>query len=398
MTMVQAEASATTRLKAARLELGWKQARTIRAVVAEAQRQCVPVAEISSLKTMISRWENGHGQPDTDGVYRQLLCAVYGRDEDELGFTESTTAHARPVRVAPVVDAETVDYFGTVFGQHLRADQLMGPYHLVEVVRAQAELLDQILPDARDGVRKQLLKLACQYHEFTGWLYQDAGDSRHALQFSDQAMDYALSIGDPLDVVYLLMRKANIVMDQGSPTRALGLTEAALRQAKKVSPRVRALALGQHARAQALSGESDECAKAIDAALHEVARPYADGDAIAPYCTTEYVAMEAAASWSALGRSEVAIPIFERALEAWPAGQRRDQGLCQTRLAVAYAERGDPDSACEMGQQALVTVRTATSARALRELLQLRDKLALWRRDERVSELHRQIKGLTRAT
>lgn len=142
---------------------------------------------------------------------------------------------------APSVDAETVDYFRSVFEQHIRADNLMGPHHLVDVVRAQAALLDQILPDAKNEVRDSLLVLACRYNEFAGWLYQDAGDPPSAMHFSDRAMDYALTIGDLTEVAYLLMRKSNIASDLGGFDRAIGLSTAALRDAQRVSPRVRAL-------------------------------------------------------------------------------------------------------------------------------------------------------------
>jgi len=148
---------------------------------------------------MLSRWENGGGQPDR--VYQRLFCTIYGRDEDELGFTSPESSGTAP-RVAPTLDAETVDYFRTVFDQHIRADNLMGPHHLVDVVRAQAALLDEILPGARDEVRDDLLMLACQYNEFTGWLYQDAGDPTNAMVYSDRAMDYAMAIGNPVNTAY----------------------------------------------------------------------------------------------------------------------------------------------------------------------------------------------------
>jgi hypothetical protein len=84
-------------------------------------------------------------------------------------------------------------------------------------------------------------------------------------------------------------------------------------------------------------------------------------------------------------------------LSAWPAEQRRDLGLCQARLAAAYIDHGDVEHAAEIGKLAMATLRTATSVRALRELTKVRDKLAPWRRDARVSELNGLIKGLTSA-
>ena len=386
---------AATPLQRARLELGWKQSRVIALLTAEAQKQGIQIAAPASLKTMLSRWENGGGQPDS--TYQRLFCAIYQRDEDDLGFTDATSAGAGLPAVAPTLDAETVDYFRAVFEQHVRADNLMGPHHLVDVVRAQAALLDDILPNAKREVREDLLVLACRYNEFTGWLYQDAGDPVNAMSFSDRAMDYAMALGDPMAVAYLLMRKSNIASDLGSHDRALGLATAALRDGSKISPRVRALALSQQARAYALRGSKSECARSLDAAMREVTRPGADADDIAPYCTPAYIAMQAATCWADLNAPSRAIPVFEKALATWPVFMRRDKGLCLTRLATAHASQGDKARACQVGHQAVKTVRSATSARALWELRRLRERLAPWRRDEEVSELSNAIKGLTRA-
>lgn len=384
---------AVTHLQRVRLELGWKQSRVIVAMVAEASKQGVRIASSGSLKTMLSRWENGSGRPDA--VYQRLLCAIYQRDAEELGFDSEDRAAAP--RVAPTLDEQTVSYFRNVLDQHIRADNLMGPHHLVDVVRAQASLLDDILPGAKDEVRDDLLMLACRYNEFAGWLYQDAGNPTDAMVYSDRAMDYAMAIGDPTDTTYLLMRKSNIASDLGTFDRALGLTAAGLRSASKVSPRIRALVLGQKARAHALRGDADDCARSLDAAMSEVTRPGADSDDIASYCVPAYVGMQAASCWTELNMPNRAVPVFEKALKTWPVVMRRDQGLCLTRLAVAHACRGDKASACEVGHRAVATVRSATSARALRELRRLRERLAPWRRDEEVSELSHSIKRLTHA-
>jgi tetratricopeptide (TPR) repeat protein len=382
-----------TALQGARLTLGWKQSRVLVALSALAERDKIGIAAPHSLKTMLSRWENGNGHPDQ--LYQRLLCEVYDRDAADLGF--SAAAHLSR-SIAPALNVEMVEYFSAVFAQHVRADHLMGPHHLVDVVRAQVELLDRILPDARsDSVRADMLQLACRYSEFTGWLYQDAGEPEQAMAFSERAMDYALALEDPTDTVYLLMRKTNIANDLGKPDRAVALSAAARRQLAEVAPRVRALVLVQEGRAHALRGDREQCARSIDAAMTTVASAGVDADTIADYCSQEYIAMEAAACWSQLGKPSRAVPIFERALAAWPGEQRRDLGLCQVRLAGAYADQGDLEHAAEIGKLAIATLRTATSVRALRELSKVRDKLAPCRRDARVSELSNLIKGLTSA-
>lgn len=381
---------AATLLQRARLELGWKQSRVLSLLASEAKQRRLRIASPTSLKTMLSRWENGLGRPDE--TYQRLFCAIYERDPDELGFVEQEVSNSA---IAPTLDSEAVEYFQCVFDQHIRADNLMGPHHLVDVVRAQAALLDQMLPSAKDNVRKALLTLACRYNEFTGWLYQDAGDPVNAMTYSDKAMDYALALNDPVTTAYILMRKSNIASDLGHYERSLGLTSAGLRSASNIPPRIRALLLGQQARAYALRGAKSDCTRSIDDAMTQVNRPDADSDEVAPYCTPAYMAMQTATCWNDLGSPDLAIPVFEKALSAWPRFLRRDKGMCLARLAVAHATRGDKASACRVGHEAANTVRSATSARALRDLRLLRERLVPWRRDEEVSELRTVIRGLT---
>jgi tetratricopeptide (TPR) repeat protein len=321
---------------------------------------------------------------------------MYGCDEVELGLSDDAGAAAVIPRVAPVMSSETVAYFRNVFREHVLADNLMGPQHLVEVVRAQTALLDQVLANARGRIRDELLHLACRYNEFTGWLCQDAGEPNRAMFYSDRAMDYAMEIDDPRESAYVLMRKSHIACDQRNGARALGLTMAALRDGSRLPPRIRALILGQRARACALVGDVDGSVRAVDAALREADRSDASSDDLAAYCNLSYVAMETASSLQMIGKAEDAISIYERGRSAWPAGFRRDLGLCLSRLANAYAVRGDAVSATATGRDAIDVVRSATSSRAILELQRLRGALAPWRRVEEVSELAERIRGLTR--
>ena len=90
---------------------------------------------------MLSRWENG--KPVDEERYQRLLCKVYDRTLDELGFvSRRDTRLGSSRRVVPNISPDTVGYFRNIFTEHIRADNLLGPHHLVEVVRAQATLLD----------------------------------------------------------------------------------------------------------------------------------------------------------------------------------------------------------------------------------------------------------------
>src|SRR5690349_14722387 len=74
-----------TRLQAVRLALGYSQDETIRRLVRRAAQRGQGVASVTSLRTMLSRWENGHDEV-TEPYYQSLFRDIYGRTNDELGF------------------------------------------------------------------------------------------------------------------------------------------------------------------------------------------------------------------------------------------------------------------------------------------------------------------------
>jgi tetratricopeptide (TPR) repeat protein len=387
-----------TELQQARLDHGWTQADVIRELLRHAAIARTPIAKPDSLKTMLSRWENG---AHISAPYPELLGQVFRCSTNRLGLSpdaKRTPARRQSTfRVTPRLDLDTVSYFRNVLTEQQRADYIMGPHHLIDVVRAQTVLLDQLLPHAHGPIRLQLVDLACRYNEFAGWLYQDAGDPETAMAFSDCAMDYALEIDDANEISYVLMRKANVAVDLRKPDRAIGLTDAALRDRSKLSPRIRALILGQRARAQAALGTLSNCSKTIEQAYQEVSRPFTDVERFATYCTPAYLAMEAASCLVTLGQYDAAVPIYERSAATWPSDyQRRDQGLCLARLTVAYIGNSDIAGACRSGTQAVELVASATSTRALRELDAVRTRLLPWRHDAEVWELRNQIRQLTK--
>jgi tetratricopeptide (TPR) repeat protein len=388
----QMSSRAATPLQAARLEVGWKAAQTIRALQQAAADEGVKIATERSLKTMLSRWENGRDCPDA--LDQRLLCRVYGQTPEELGLLRKDQDMLVLPQIAPAVGPDMVEYFRNVFTEHLRADNLMGPHHLVDVVRAQTALLDQMLPSAQGDVRRKLLSLAFRYNEFAGWLYQDACNPDLAMRYTDRSMEYAMEIGEAQETSYVLMRKADIAADLDNPDRVIGLTRTALRSASRVAPRAKALILRLRGRAHARLGDVGECARALDAAHEEVMRTGHGPDGLTDYCTPSYIAMEAASCWSKLGRFDTAVTTYESSLPTWPDSLRRDQGLCLARLANAYAGQGDYERAAASGRQAVEVIRSATSSRALNELQRVRVRLAPLRRHAEVSDLSDRIRRL----
>src|SRR5689334_4750704 len=78
------------RLQAARQARGWSQTRLIHELQRRAADARVPVMSPGSLRTAVSRWENGRVTPDA--VYRKLLRETFGLSDAELGFGREPVA------------------------------------------------------------------------------------------------------------------------------------------------------------------------------------------------------------------------------------------------------------------------------------------------------------------
>lgn len=254
----------------------------------------------------------------------------------------------------------------TTLQQYVVTDNLVGPRSLLGVVTQQLAFIEHLLADS-DGQRQaDLLFVAARFAEFAGWLYQDAGDLRTALQWSAAALEFARDTDDDALVSYIWMRKSNIGSDMGQPQLALAYARAALRGASKLPPRIRAVALRQAANGHALNGDLDACTRALDQALTSAAKGDDNDETdLARYCTPSYVDMEAAHCWVELGRPERAVTALQEGLRRWHADFRRDLGLGLARLAVAHAASGNPEGAVRVAQRSMAIAHDTLSSRTL---------------------------------
>lgn len=76
-----------TGLRRARIARGWSQARAAAEIGAVAADRGVAIPNRQHMKTQLSRWENGHHEPNLE--YQSLWCAVYGLSRMDLGFRAS---------------------------------------------------------------------------------------------------------------------------------------------------------------------------------------------------------------------------------------------------------------------------------------------------------------------
>ncbi|MFG2223535.1 XRE family transcriptional regulator [Streptomyces sp. NPDC048644] len=90
-----------TPLGRARLARGWSRERTVRALMALADRWGWQTATEGSMRVQLHRWEHQDSRPSE--TYRVLLCAVFQATPQALGFTvsapQATTKTALSARV-----------------------------------------------------------------------------------------------------------------------------------------------------------------------------------------------------------------------------------------------------------------------------------------------------------
>jgi tetratricopeptide (TPR) repeat protein len=354
-------------LRQARLSAGWSQEQAIVRFEALSRVMGIAAPTRSSLRTLLSVFENGHRQAPKQ--YWPVFRELYRATDIELGFQTSLEFPTLPaVPQLPIEDIErptpeVIAYLTNIRAEHARADTLLGPRYLVAPVQSQMPLIERLCQAARSSERQAILYIGARFAEFCGWLYQDLGYTDSAIYWTDFALDYAAELGDARLIAYTLHRKSNIVTESGSPGHGLGLANAALRVSGPISPRIRAAALRQKARAHALLSEAAQFAQAIDGAMASASQEDAP-DNPARFCTPSYVEMEAGISWLKLGKVDVATNVFRESLRTWPENaQIRDRGLCLSRLGTALAMEGDVDEAFKIAVEASDIAHSTGSAR-----------------------------------
>ena len=334
-----------------------------------------------------------------------------GLDSDTAGSGLPGAPGARPTNIAGAGMADVRPVLTTlsrasavpvlsalreIHHAYVEADRLMGSICITGSVQLQMPVVERACEVTRGADRAEILRFACQFMEFGGWLFQDAGDLTCAMHWTDRALDYALELGDPRVAAYTLMRKALIATEAGNPAQGLGIANSALKYKDALTPRLRAVILRQRSYSNAALGEVMASARDSDAAVTEAVAGEQQGEADrAPYCTPAYVAMEAGASWVLLGHARTALPILEKSHAEWlDHSQVRDYALCVARLATAYADAGDLEQAYTAATEAMALAQGLGSRRVAGQIELVHRRLGRWRQEPAVASLRGSLKVL----
>ena len=180
-------------LRAARTARGWSQSRAAAELHALAVQRGGPDAAPASLKTQLSRWENGHALPEPE--YRELLAELYGVPAADLGLVpRGAAAPARGGSSADLLRAElgaaaavgpvVLREWAVQLGAARRLDDELGAAGAGEVGAALASQLGRTL--AHSVTRSRRIAVA----ELLAGAAALAG--RHALDRDDPAAAWRL--------------------------------------------------------------------------------------------------------------------------------------------------------------------------------------------------------------
>src|SRR5918994_312882 len=159
-------------LRAARIAQGWSQSDAARALARTAADRGMRVAVPASLKTQLSRWENGHAVPEAP--YRVLLAELYGRTAVELGL--EPTGHVAPapdpagrlrarVAAAAAVDGAVVALWKRQLTTLQELDDRLGAAGAAAAVRVLVDQLEAVLPHLSEPAdRRAVAALAVLQH------------------------------------------------------------------------------------------------------------------------------------------------------------------------------------------------------------------------------------------
>jgi transcriptional regulator with XRE-family HTH domain len=344
-------------LRGARAARGWSQTEAAQALAALARARGVPVAAPASLKTQLSRWENGHAAPDAP--YPALLGELYERSRAELGIDRPRSPDAvdpaerlrTRLAAAAAVDDEVVALWRDQLATAQRLDDRLGAPGAAEAVRVLYEQLEAVLPHLPDPPRRTAVAaLLARAALLAGTQALDTGDPDTAVTRYARAREAAREAGAVGSAAESAVGHAAALLEVGEPSAALAVV--AHTDTRAVDPVIRARLAAVAATARAATGDIAAARQALDV----VHGDHTPTDVVHP--PTAFAVEWADADlhhWrgralTALG-DPTSVEYLDAALATDPRSVR-DRAALHAELAHALAARGRPDEAAEHARAA----------------------------------------------
>ena len=231
------------RIKAARVEREWSQTRLIAELERVAARRGATLPSRETLKSRVSRWENGHAKPDD--FYRPLLREALGLDDRELGFevdaSEPTAGAADELRlrinIEPAVNATLVEALHAQTEATRLQDRQYGAGILLEQMRAHVANIEQHLNHAVfEQARRPLAQILSDAASLAGWQALDVLSVDSAWRSFQTAANAALQAEDLAMYAFARMEQAHVVAEIAGSSTAAQLAETVWAETKRSVP------------------------------------------------------------------------------------------------------------------------------------------------------------------
>lgn len=364
-----------TKLQATRKQLGYSAAETIALLTNRATKHGIPIMTAASLKTKLSRWENGRegvGLPE----YRRLFREIYGRTNAELGFppehvdTEAEELRAR-LATARTIDPATVEVFRSQVAQARRVDRQFGGLTQLDQLRHQIDQVSDLLAyTVGGGARAELAAVLCEASTLAGWQSLDRNAHDQAWKHYERAKHAAREAGSTALLAHATAEQAFVLIDIGETALAAEHAAHARDLATDAPALLRAWLAAAHGEALAHAKARDNARLAFDSADAELPVDPVDPQLPFLFLGDGHLHRWRGNALAHLGDPE-AIAHLEHALDRMPAEFIRARASLLVDLAYAHAATGDREATQAHARQARRLAAQIKSDRHLNRLGQL---------------------------
>lgn len=365
-----------TRLQAVRLALGYSQDDTLRRLRQQADLRGRAIASVASLRTMLSRWENGHDEV-TDPYYQSLFRDVYGRTNDELGFSaEPLDDSAEELRerliTARSVDRASIELFRQQVDNVRHLDRRLGAVPLLDQLNDQVSQLDELLRHRASGNdRKALAEVLADAAMLAGWEALDRGSLKLAWQQHEIAKSAAREAESPALLAYATGQQAFVLIELDMYAEAVQLLEDAESAGTgKTAGLLRAWLAAARGEGLAAHGRAEDALRAFDYA--EALLPPDTNDPALPFLMLNAGHLD---RWRGHALSRLrdhrAVSELEIVLNGLNPTTARARAGTLVDLAFAHSVLGNREAALGYARQAQRLASQIGSERQKRRLVRL---------------------------
>jgi hypothetical protein len=254
-----------TSLQTVRRQLGYTAAQVIDLLTRRTDALHLPIANKASLKTKLSRWENGKEQPSQ--IYRRLFREIYGRTSAELGFPEEPeedpeAAELRSrLAVARTLDQDTVEIFRHQVNHARHVDRRFGALTQLDQLRTQINQVQHLLAYCAGPQRPALASVLVEASTLAGWQALDRAALSQAWMHYERAKAAAREAESAILLAHVTAEQAFVLIDLDETITAVDqLAHARSITNGTATPLLKAWLAAAHGETLAAAGQADDAA------------------------------------------------------------------------------------------------------------------------------------------